>query len=81
MGANQGANYVGFVLGVDGAQYFVHELIGSWDGMSLPETFVSLYSADRGNPRSSLSLRCMRVFIRWRTNDVRVSVCLSLDAA
>ena len=38
-----GANLVGFVLGVDGAQYFVHELIGSWDGMSLPETFVTLF--------------------------------------
>ncbi|KAI0247695.1 MBOAT-domain-containing protein [Lactifluus subvellereus] len=28
-----GANLVGFVLGVDGAQYFVRELIGSWDGI------------------------------------------------
>ena len=29
-----GANLVGFVLGVDGAQYFAHELIGSWAGTS-----------------------------------------------
>ncbi|KAH9962805.1 hypothetical protein BGW80DRAFT_1463403 [Lactifluus volemus] len=27
-----GANLVGFVLGVDGAQYFVHEMTGCWDG-------------------------------------------------
>ena len=29
-----GANLVGFVLGMDGAQYFAHELVSSWDGMS-----------------------------------------------
>ena len=29
-----GANLVGFVLGVDGARYFAHELISSWAGMS-----------------------------------------------
>ncbi|KAH9043958.1 MBOAT, membrane-bound O-acyltransferase family-domain-containing protein [Lactarius pseudohatsudake] len=28
-----GANLVGFVLGVDGAQYFAHELISSWAGI------------------------------------------------
>jgi hypothetical protein len=31
-----GLNLVGFVLGVDGAQYFVHEVIGSWDGKFSP---------------------------------------------
>jgi hypothetical protein len=46
-----GANLVGFVLGVDGAQYFAHELIGSWDGMSLPETFLTLQFVDRGKPQ------------------------------
>jgi len=29
-----GANLVGFVLGVDGAQYFAYELISSWAGTS-----------------------------------------------
>jgi hypothetical protein len=27
-----GVNLVGFVLGVDSTQYFVHELINSWTG-------------------------------------------------
>jgi hypothetical protein len=49
-----GANLVGLVLGVDGAQYFVHELTGGWDGMSLLETFVTPYFIDRGNPRNSI---------------------------
>ncbi|KAH9970728.1 hypothetical protein BGW80DRAFT_1446876 [Lactifluus volemus] len=30
--AIDGANLVCFVLGVDGVQYFVHELTGGWDG-------------------------------------------------
>ena len=29
-----GANLVGFVLGMDGAQYFARELVSSWDGKS-----------------------------------------------
>jgi hypothetical protein len=33
-----GANLVGFVLGVDGAQYFAHELVGRWDGKSCSES-------------------------------------------
>jgi hypothetical protein len=49
-----GANLVCFVLGVDGVQYFVHELTGGWDGMSLLETFVTLYFVDQGNPRNSI---------------------------
>jgi hypothetical protein len=41
-----GANFVSFVLshGVDGVQYFVHELIGSWSGMSHSEIFLTLFS-------------------------------------
>ena len=30
-----GANLIGFVLGMDGAQYFAHELVSSWAGKSL----------------------------------------------
>jgi D-alanyl-lipoteichoic acid acyltransferase DltB (MBOAT superfamily) len=33
-----GANLVGFVLGMDGAQYFAHELVSSWDGKSYSES-------------------------------------------
>jgi hypothetical protein len=41
-----GANLVGFVLGVDSAQYFVHEMTGCWDGMFLLKTFLMLYFVD-----------------------------------
>jgi hypothetical protein len=71
-----GANLVGFVLGVDGAQYFLHELIGSWAGMSRPRILerISLIEV----PRHPFSPCCMRVFICWRTTHVRVPVCLPL---
>ena len=36
-----GANLVRFVLGVHGAQYFVHELIGSWAGTSSHSRMIS----------------------------------------
>jgi hypothetical protein len=29
-----GANLIGFVLGMDGAQYFAHELVSNWAGES-----------------------------------------------
>jgi hypothetical protein len=69
-----GANLVGFVLGVDGAQYFAHELISSWAGMScfrdpllppLIETFAG---------RNSLPAWGLCVFVRRRTTHVRVQV-------
>jgi hypothetical protein len=31
-----GANLVGFVVGMDGAQYFASQLVSSWSGASLP---------------------------------------------
>ena len=31
-----GANLVGFVVGMDGTQYFAHQLVNSWSGESLP---------------------------------------------
>jgi hypothetical protein len=74
------ANLVRFVLSVDGPQYFVHDLIGSWSGMSHSEIFLTLFSLIEV-PRNSLSLRHMRVFICWRATHVRVLVCLPLDLA
>ena len=32
-----GANLVGFVVGMDGTQYFAHQLVNSWSGESLPQ--------------------------------------------
>lgn len=63
-----GANLVGFVIGVDGAQYFGRELIGSWHGMSRPEV-LSRYSLIKAL-RYWLPLCCMRVFICGRTTHV-----------
>jgi hypothetical protein len=31
-----GANLVGFVVGMDGAQYLAYQLVSSWSGESLP---------------------------------------------
>jgi hypothetical protein len=39
-----GANLIDFVLSVNGAQYFMHELIGSWNGMSHSEILLTLFS-------------------------------------
>jgi len=33
-----GANLIGFVLGMDGAQYLAHELFSSWDGKPYSES-------------------------------------------
>jgi hypothetical protein len=74
------ANLVGFVLGVDGAQYFVHDLIGSWGGMPHSEIFLAQFSLVEV-PQEFAFLRYMRMFICWCTTHVRVLVCMSLDAA
>jgi hypothetical protein len=34
-----GANLVGFVVGMDGAQYFAYQLVGSWSGECLPPMY------------------------------------------
>jgi len=41
-----GGNLVGFVLGMDGAQYFAHQLVSSWDGKSCSESPCAQF-ADR----------------------------------
>ena len=50
-----GANLVGFVLGVDGAQYFAHELVISWEGKS--------YSKLKSPSRTSLIDVPTQVFV------------------
>jgi hypothetical protein len=75
-----GTNLISFVLSVVGAQYFMHELIGSWSGMSHSEIFLTLFSSIEV-PQEFASLSPMRAFICWRTTHVRVLVFLPLDPA
>jgi hypothetical protein len=37
-------NPISFVFSVDGAQYFIHELIGSWSSMCHLEIFLTPFS-------------------------------------
>jgi D-alanyl-lipoteichoic acid acyltransferase DltB (MBOAT superfamily) len=57
-----GANLVGFVLGMDGAQYLAHELVSNWDGKSYSESL----------PRTSLIDVPTQVFVSSLS---RVLVC------
>jgi hypothetical protein len=48
-----GGNLIGFVLGMDGAQYFAHELVSSWAGkeVSLSQTPTRTSLIDIQNPK------------------------------
>jgi len=63
-----GANLVGFVLGMDGAQYFAHELVSSWEGKSFsksPSRTSLTYQ-----PRYSFPPYRMFLSVCWRAGHV-----------
>ena len=63
-----GANLVGFVVGMDGAQYLAYQLVSSWSGESLPSqcTVLPFTCAHR----YLFPLRRMCLSVRWRTAHV-----------
>jgi len=68
-----GANLVGFVVGMDGAQYLAYHIVSSWSGESLPSRCTVLsFTYVR---RYSLPPRRMCLPVRRRTAHVRVPVC------
>jgi hypothetical protein len=58
-----GPNLINFVLSVDGAQYFMHELIGSWSGMSHSEIFLTLFSLIEVPQEFAFSSSLARVYL------------------
>ena len=68
-----GANLVGFVVGMDGAQHLAYQLVSGWTGESLPSTYTALpFTYAR---RYSFPLRRICLSVRWRTAHVRIPVC------
>jgi hypothetical protein len=70
-----GANLIGFVLGMDGAQYFVHELVSSWAGKSRFRGAFARFANRHAKPRYTFPPRRLSLSFRWRTADVRIPVC------
>ena len=67
-----GANLVGFVVGMDGAQYLAYQLVSSWSGEFIPSRCTTLPFSFAH--RHSFSVRRMCVSVLWRTAHVRVPV-------
>ena len=59
-----GANLIGFVLGVDGAQYLAHEVVSNWDGKSYSGVASVHFADGRTNPGLRfLFIACSCLFV------------------